>query len=143
MDPLGALQKYIIIALAVALLAAGLGWFVHTSYLRASLSIAEGTVEKQKGEIEKLESSLKVAVTANKSLEASLANQTTKVNQWMDAAEARRVASEKALKKAKAEGEMWKQKYSKLLDAPPTNPADPCQSLEERIDQYLQLRSDP
>jgi len=143
MNPLSALQKYLIIGLVVALLATGLGWFVHTSYLRASLATSEGTVEKQRGEIASLEASLTTAVEANKTLETSLANQTSKVNQWLDAAERRQAASEKAIKQAKAEGERWKKKYSKLLDAPPSNPADQCQSLEQRIDQYLQLRSDP
>ena len=75
-------------------------------------------------------------------MESSIEAQNKKVAMWLDEVDKRKEASEKALAKAKAEGEMWKRKY-KLLEAPPSNPANECESLNVRIDQYLELRSEP
>lgn len=135
-------QKYLIGALLVALVATGLGWFIHTAYLRADLALMEGKIQEQSGQILKLTSSLELATEANKKLAHDVEIQNEAIQQYVDAAFKATENAKAAMAQAKLDGEKWKKKYEKLLNSPPANPSDECQSLGLRFDQYLELRSE-
>lgn len=138
---LSAVQRYVMLGLLIALIAALAGWGIHAMYLRATIASQAGTIREQSGSIKLLEANLTIAVEANTALTASLETQNKQVNTWLAEVEKRKLASDAALAKAKADGERWKKMYGKILDAPPSNPSNDCESLAVRMDQYLELRS--
>jgi hypothetical protein len=135
-------QKYLIIGLFVAFLAVAAGWGIHATYLRAVIASQKGTIAEQEGTIANLKANIKIVEGANATLSASIDTQNSKIKGWLDAVDARQKAADLALAKAKAEGEKWRKRTQQLLDSPPTNPAAECESLNARIDQYLDLRGE-
>lgn len=139
---LNPVTKYIILGLLAALVATGLGWATHVFVLKAVIASKEATIAEQNTDIIKLKSSLELTVETNKKLENTVKDQNAQIDAWLYAADTKRKDAEAAIAKAKADGEMWKKKYHKLLDQPPANPADQCQSLDLRLTEYIDLRSE-
>lgn len=141
--PMSAVQKYVIIGLLVVALALGAGWGIHSTYLKAIIASQKGTIAEQEGTISNLRANIKIVEQANATLEASIDKQNEKITGWIAAVDERKKAADAALAKAKAEGEKWRKKTQQLLESPPINPASECESLNARIDQYLELRGQP
>ena len=136
------IMMYAIAGLLVILVAFGLYHFTVVGVLKLEVTQLEKTIAERDKDILVLKSSLDMTIKANNELELTIKSQNDKINGWLEEAEQRRLAAEKAVAMARAQTETWRKKYTKLLESPPDS-ADQCKSLEIRLDHYLTIRSEP
>jgi hypothetical protein len=93
------------------------------------------SLQEEKGRLITENSSMKTQIV---NLKDAALQQNKAIDELVSAQVARENAAALELAKAKQFGETWRKKFDNVLSAPAS--VDQCKSLNERIDQYIELR---
>lgn len=140
-------KAIVAIAIAVAVVGAGVYHFAKVAGLDSTIKKQGETITTQstkigelEGKVSTLQSSLQTALDANEGLELALKHQNEAIDRMKKEAAERAARAALALAKARAELKETKQKYDALLSQPPSDPGDMCRSLDVRLQQYIDAR---
>lgn len=136
------IKNYLIIGLVLALAGLGLWHWTEVKVLKHTITTQGNTITEQEGTIKSLKVNLKAAEDVNKELAKSVETQNGKIKEWEDASRKQKEDADKAIQKATAEREAWKNKFQSIWLSAPIDPKDVCRSLGVTIDEYLKARSE-
>ena len=121
----------------IAVVVAGM---LYINGLRLTIEQQRTTIVKLQGENKNLQTANTQLHSANEKLVAAIDRQNAAVTKIVNDVEARKLASDTALRAARAENDKLRKRYASILNVPPSIPGDECASTSVLLNQYIEMR---